>query len=208
MDDLELALRGLSLYLAEFFQKFVDKGKEGIGEESQTKIKPKEKKSEEVEVKARSYDELTDLDKKIIEKLREYPRGISMRDLAKEIGENWQTVLRPMKLLLYEKHILKSDRYYGVPGVFELPVTYDPPKKIRYPMQRRRSPKMTKEEKEHMKEELVAMVKETPGGLTLPEMGAKAGRTWQSLKDLVSILLENGKLIRLENKKYIPGPNA
>ncbi|MBN2054290.1 winged helix-turn-helix domain-containing protein [bacterium] len=210
MDDFELALKGLSKYLMEMFQALVEKGKADAGliVEKVPEAEPMEVDTPEEPkpLHRRSSDELTTIDKKILGALQGIDEGLTLRELAKKIDLTWQTIVRPMNLLVEEKFLVKHRKQYGLPGVLKS-IDKRSPKRRRankFGAARPKPVKMSDDQKDDLRDKVLELIDKSKNGLTLPEMGSLMDRNWQSLKDIVRELLMNDKIIKIpETKKYV-----
>lgn len=203
MEEFELALKGLSKFLMDIYQSLVDKGRVEAGLIPET---PNRARGESPPIVRRTVDELTPMDKKILDTLQSVQEGITLRDLAKLINHNWQTIVRPVSLLVEEGYLNKERKLYGLPGILKVEDrrTIRRANRDRFGLPKPKPLKLSADQRQELAEKVLGLIANAPEGITLPEMGQILDRNWQSLKDIVRELIFEDRIIKIaETKTYL-----
>lgn len=120
MEMWELFLKGLSKTIEEFVVTMVERGKELEGQEpSKRPVSPQhEEEPIKTAPKKRTipYRELGELEDQILSVIAKYPEGITLKEVASEMGMQWHFLRIPMRQLTMEDKITKNEKLYTLAG--------------------------------------------------------------------------------------------
>ncbi len=118
MEMWELFLKGLAKTIEEFTVKMIEKGKQDkgttyTGYTRSTSVRSGQPVSQpKTPVQAQDVEKLQQSIKEVLEK---HPKGITMKNIAKELDVQWHFLRIPMRLLMAEDAIVKRGLDYLLP---------------------------------------------------------------------------------------------
>jgi len=232
MEAWELFIKGLAKSFEDFAIKMIEKGRlesSTSGESSmfsssqQTKTYTKGRDAQPAKRgpkkrKIRRRD-LGALEGNIINAIKKFPTGCTLKDIAKILDMQWHFLRIPLRQLVEENKLIKDGKIYNVAGTEE--ITPDAPVKKASTGVRRRivderdlkaklpapvmdpmSAKMSSREKEILKFKVLTAFRGRPEGLTLVELAAVLGRNKSGLDIIISELITEKKVLESKGEKF------
>ncbi|MBN1551412.1 hypothetical protein JW979_08085 [bacterium] len=210
MEKWELFLRGFGRSLEEFITRMIDKGTDHkrIHEEVTAEVKPSKKRTI-------PRLELGDLEDRIVDVVRKYPNGCTLKDIAKNLDMQWHYLRIPLRQMLFDGKVEKDGKVYTTAKKAETPVQtverdgvrrriVDAKALEKTPEEKPKPAKveLSSREKEILRFKILTAFRGRPEGLTLVELAAVLGRNLEGLNEITEELIEEKKIAIGKGGKY------
>ncbi len=238
MEAWELFFKGFTKTIEEFASKMIEKGREDTGSPGEkssfsrsadlrTPASEPESGTPKRVYRKRTIKrrDLGELEGKIVEAIRQFPTGCTLKDIAKVLNMQWHYLRIPLRQLVLEEKLIKDGKIYTISNeTGETVETIPEPEpveetvpakgkrrvvdaKILDEKKAKRAEKsgaavMNSREKEILRFKVQTAFRGRPEGLTLAELAAVLGRSVDGLDTIIDELIKENKVVGNEFGKF------